>query len=243
MRAGTKRFWTGREQVIMREYYPREGLPGCVSRLPGRTATSIYQRARILGLKAPSAPAEPHQRYAHSPATDDDIRRIYADGITRDALKLATRRLGRPRKWITNRAAALGLSSPRFKTPQWTADEDAILSAAPHFNPKTLARRLTAQGFSRSPIAIHVRLTRLGLSRIDPDKMCARELAEIMGTDGKTVARWIEKGWLKAKVSEGGIYRISRKQVRSFIVDNVAAVNIGRCDKFWLVDLLAGILE
>lgn len=46
-------YWTTKEQAILREWYPQEGLPGCIARLPNRTQHSIRNRASYLRLKSP----------------------------------------------------------------------------------------------------------------------------------------------------------------------------------------------
>jgi hypothetical protein len=248
MRSGGKRFWTGRELMILREYYPKEGLAGCVPRLPGRTASAIYGTANKQKLKSPITPAEKPKRYVSTAAIDEDIRRVYAAGATREALRRLSFLHSRPRRWITNRALSLGLSTPRFKEPRWSPAEDAILADNAHKHPKNLAKMMVKQGFHRTPCAIKVRIKRLGFCTEDPNHYTATGLGGLMGVDIKSVTAWIAKGWLKAKrrgterveAQGGDQWWISRQSVRAFIVDNTAAVNVGRCDKFWLVDLLAG---
>jgi len=45
--------WTSKEIKIMKEWYPKEGLPGCMLRLPDRSYNSVRARASILKLKSP----------------------------------------------------------------------------------------------------------------------------------------------------------------------------------------------
>jgi hypothetical protein len=47
------RFWTGREEMILRKAYPEGGLRGCLEKLPGRSAKSICHRASLLKLSSP----------------------------------------------------------------------------------------------------------------------------------------------------------------------------------------------
>jgi hypothetical protein len=61
------------------------------------------------------------------------------------------------------------------------------------------------------------------------------------------VTGWVNKGWLRAArrgtertPQQGGDeHWIHMRDVRRFVIDNVAAVDFRKVDKFWLVDLLA----
>lgn len=249
----SRRFWTGREHMILRNHYPQEGLAGCVQRLPGRTASSIYQQARILGLVSPAAGRQrgPRQSWPTSDAIDAVIRQNYPRATHKnDVLKLA-RTVGRPRWWVTRRARALGLVAPRFREPPWTPEEEDLILEQAHRSLGYLRSALKRMGHNRSETAIAVKLKRLGADRTDPDHFTGRQLAEVMGVDSKTVTRWIVNGWLKAKrrgterteVQGGDQWWIHRRDVRAFIIGNVAAVDIRKVEKHWFVDLLAGVSE
>lgn len=69
-----------------------------------------------------------------------------------------------------------------------------------------------------------------------------------MGVDAKVVTGWITKGWLKAQrrgtdrteAQGGDQWWIHRRDVRTFIIQNAAAVDLRKIvDKEWFVDLLA----
>lgn len=78
-------------------------------------------------------------------------------------------------------------------------------------------------------------------SRVPEDSFSATELAQLLGVDGKAVTSWIEKGWLKAtRASDaaGSPYRIKPAAIRTFIMDNVSLLKLGRVDPHWFVDLL-----
>lgn len=250
MRAGPKRFWTGREEKILRASYPRDGLAGCVPQLPGRSASSIYQRARILGLVSPRTnEAVPRQRYTSSDAIDAVIRRVYQATPSKGDIGRLARTVNRPRWWVSKRGAALGLAAPRFKSPRWSEAENEIVEAMAHRHPRTIRLALKRAGFERTETAITVQRKRLGASTEDPDHFTARGLAAVMGVDSKGVTAWIVKGWLRAKrrgtarvgVQGGDEWWIHRRDVRQFIVENVAAVDIRKVDKFWFVDLLSDV--
>jgi hypothetical protein len=76
----------------------------------------------------------------------------------------------------------------------------------------------------------------------------SRQLAECFGVScSKTVTRWIELGHLKAErrgtnrleIQGGDMGFIHEKNIRQFIVENIALIDIRKVDKFWFVDMLA----
>ncbi len=246
-RTGPARFWTTRELRVFRETYVAGGLAACLEALPGRTASALYNRAGLMGLHRPRV-AEFRKRWTANPALDEIIRRVYAKAPTRGAIIALARSLGRPRWWVSKRAAALGCVAPRFKQPDWTDAEDEVLIAAPALHLRTLQKRLARIGSRRSETAIKVRLKRIGASRRDdPDRLSALGVATLMGVDGKTVTLWLAKGWLKAKrrgtertVQQGGDqWVIKPADVRRFVIDHAAHVDLRKVDKFWFIDLMA----
>lgn len=244
-RKGPRRFWTGREEKLLHRHYPNGGVTACLAVLPGRTASSIYNRAGFLGLRVPANDGKVHerQRWETTDQIDALITRTYQKAPTKgDVMRIAAV-AGRPRWWISKRAQALGLAVPRFKEPAWSEDELDLIASNAHKHPATLRRMLRSRGFARTETAIVVRLKRLGADRTDPDHLNANQLAAVMGVDRKTVAAWIAKGWLKATRREStdtdDFWWIHRRDVRRFVVDNVATVDLRKVDKFWFVDLLA----
>jgi hypothetical protein len=245
MRAGARRFWTGREEKLLREHYATGGVSACLAVLPGRSASSIYQRAAILGLRIPCANGKVNERqaWASSAAIDDIIRRAYQKTPTKKDVQACAATCGRPRWWISKRAAKLGLVTPRFKQPPWSEAELDLLGENAHKSPASLRRLLKKQGFERTETAIVVKLKRLGADRTDPHHLNANQLAGVMGVDRKTVSGWIAKGWLRAKrrdaTATDDFWWIHRRDIRRFIIENIAAVDIRKVEKFWFVDLLA----
>lgn len=251
---GPKRFWTTREVAALREAYPAGGAAACLVVLPGRTAKAIAEKARDEGLVAPAAVRAPKlTRWTSSPQIDEAIRRGYATATSRGDVRALANRLGRPTWWVSKQAARLGIVVPRFRGLPWAVAEDEILRAAPHLKPQTLRLRLARAGFARSETAIVVRLKRLGESRCDPEAMTASDLSRLMGVNPTTVLRWIEAGWLKAKRhagwrqpgqprpdSERAEYRIRAADVRRFVIDNAAVVDLRKVDRFWFIDMLGG---
>lgn len=252
-RTGARRFWTGREVKILREHFPAGGVPACLPLLPGRTASSIYQRAGQLGLRATPLIKKngmPRERWTSNDQIDRLIREVYARPPARCDIARLAATLGRPRWWVSKRAQVLGCVAPRFKQPPWTDAEDEIITTHAARAPETISRMLRRAGFDRTATAVVVRLKRLGQAHgraADPDHFTANALARLFGVDRKTVGGWIVKGWLKARrrgterhAGNGGDeYWIHRRDVRRFVIDNVAAVDLRKVEKFWFVDLMA----
>jgi len=248
-RVGSKRFWTGREEKIIRQFYPAGGVAACLAQLPGRSATSIYQRAGLMGVRkpGPSGKVTERQAWTSNEHIDALIRRAYATDATKGAINRLAKTVNRPRWWVSKRATKLGIVPPRFKEAPWSEAELDLIVEHAHKNPATLRRMLARQGFARTETAITVKLKRAGADRTDPDYFTAGALAAAMGVDAKTVTGWIAKGWLKAArrgtervASQGGDeWWIHRRDIRTFIIENVAAVDIRKVEKFWFVDLLA----
>lgn len=242
-RRGAKRFWTTREIKVVKEHYPQGGVAVCLPLLSGRSATSIYQRAGLLGLQAPGGvPFAKRERLTTTPEIDAAVQRWHANGATREGLQTLIRQTMRPRHWLTLRARRMGLTPPRWRPLPWSEAEDTIMRANASKHSRTIKLALKRAGFDRTETAITVRLKRLRVDRSNDNIYSARDVAELLGVDGKAVAAWIEKGWLSAKrePGPGTVYRIHRKAIRAFIVDNVQAIKLGRVDPHWFVDLLAG---
>lgn len=245
-RAGERRFWTGREEKLLREHYPNGGVSACLAVLPGRTASSIYNRVGTLGIRVPGAGGNMHerQRWQTNEQIDLLIRRTYQKTPAKKDVQRCAATCNRPRWWVSKRALALGLVSPRFKEPAWTEAELELISENAYRSAHTLQKMLKSRGFLRTETAIIVKLKRLGADRTDPHHLNANMLAQAMGVDRKTVTLWIDKGWLKAtrrqKTETDDYWWIHRKDIRRFIVDNIVVVDLRKVEKFWFVDLLAG---
>lgn len=245
-RTGPRRFWTGREEMLLRATYPVSGIAGAMTELPDRSARAIYQHARELGLHAPNVTA-PRRRWRSTEHIDAAIRRTYESPASGAVNRLA-QTIGRPRSWIHDRAIKIGCAVPRFKALPWSASEIELLHAHAHKTPSVIERIFRAKGYARTATAIRVQIKRIGADTGDPNHYTARGLGLLMGVDAKTVTRWIEKGMLSASRREtarvtaqgGDEWWISRQQVRRFVIENVAAVDFRKVDKVWLVELLTG---
>ena len=248
-KCGARRFWTTREEKLLREHYPQSGVGGCLIHLPGRSAAAIYNHAASLGLQAPVTQKHDfrRQRWKSSEQIDAVIRRVYQRTPARGDIDDLAFTVGRPRWWVTKRATKLGLVTPRFKEPAWTDAEREIVHSNFHRSPKIIRAMLKRAGYERTETAITVMGKRLGATREDPLHLTARGLATLMGVDAKTVTGWIARGLLKASrrgtdrtsAQGGDQHWIRVRDVRAFIIDNAAAVDIRKVDKFWFIDLVA----
>lgn len=243
-----RRPWTGREEMILKRVYPAGGLQAAREALPDRSVSAIYQRAGVLQLRSPhKRTGVPRQRYQTSEFIDAAIRRAYQVTPDKGTVARLAQTLMRPRWWVSKRATKLGLVVPRFKESPWTPAELDIVQAHAHRSPATLRRTLQRHGFTRTETAIVVKLKRLGADRTDPDHYTATGLADLMGVDVKTVTRWIEtlglvarrRGTDRTEQQGGDQWWIHRRDVRQFIIDNAAAVDLRKVDRTWFIDLLA----
>ena len=241
-----RRYWTTKEERVLHALYPTGGPAAVKEKLPHRTLRAIYNRARSVGLVAPGQP-EMRQSWSTSPQIDDAIRRVYQSTPTDGAIDHLAMSCARPRWWVSRRAAALGLVTPRFKEPEWTCEELDLIEQYAHRSSVTIQRILARHGFKRTATAITVKLKRIGADRLDIDHYSATALAGMFGVDATTVSGWIERGWMKARrrgtertPQQGGdMWWIGRKDVRRFVVENTARVDLRKItDKFWFVDLL-----
>ena len=247
-----KCFWTTREVAVLHATWP-EGMPACLAALPGRSASSIYQRARIEKLgRGTGGAVRPKRSYASSERIDEAIRQCYQGNPELGAVKRLAQTLNRPRHWISARAKMLGLVLPRYKQPDWVDAEIDILRANVGKHPTRVRLALKAAGFARTDTAILLKAKALRIRPEDSDDYTIADLAEAFGIGRDRIGRWIENGWLtgarqramrrplKAEPHDKAHWRFTQRDVREFILDNVAAIDFRRVDKFWLVSIVAG---
>lgn len=92
---GERRFWTYREQKILRKGYPQGGVAACLPFLQGRSAYAIYGMVRKLRLKCEYSPVGVRRRYAANEHFDAAIRRVYQGEPKRNAVNELCRWLQR----------------------------------------------------------------------------------------------------------------------------------------------------
>jgi hypothetical protein len=241
------KFWTTKENAVLRARYPTGGAVACAPKLRGRSPLAIAQHAYALGIKGQY---NPRLLYVATPAIDAQITAVFTDLTGRGQVAALAKRLKVPRWWISTQATRLCLKAPRFKEPAWSAEELAIAQAHAHQHVGTIQKHLARAGYRRSETGIVVKLKRNGGTgrALDPDNYSATALAKLFNIDGHSVAAWVDKGWLQARMrgtkrgkKQGGDeHVIHRNAVRQFIIDNVHAVDFRKVDKFWLVEILTG---
>ena len=242
-----KRFWTPDEDAILRECYPKGGATLCLPRLPGRNRRTIYQHARALGLRAPTAPIE---RKRHNPPAnvDEIIRNRWPETMERGGLQKLADDLDLPKFWVSKRAVALELTVAYKKEPRWTAAEKDLMKRIPLHDLNMCGRIFREHGFARTPTAIGVMAKRLALSRRTHENFSGTAAARLLGVDNKTVTAWCVSGELKATRRNdkrlpqqgGSSWDITPADLRAWILDNLARFDIRKVDKVAFIDLWAG---
>jgi hypothetical protein len=244
------RFWTTRELALVREHYPQGGITACEAVIQ-RTRSSIYQRAQILGLRAPGRVAV-RQHYANDVRLDEALRILHERPLLKGAIVEFAERWNRPAWWISRRARDLGLKTPRFREPPWTAAEVDILHDTGHISPKNARAAFKRAGFNRSETAIVVKRKREGIgvvqSRLDAGLLNGHQVAAMLGVDGKTPSSWIALHGLKAtkRWKDGREYDdwvIRERDLREFIITHPCRIELRKIpdsSRAWFIELLAG---
>lgn len=239
-------FWTTVEVAVLRAHYAQHGGPErCAELLPHRGIRAVYAKANHLRLGAPNAATQPGKRFARKYATTAEIDQRIRDGYARmrrrgDLQRLALE-VARPAWWVSKRAVTLGLTRERIRAAEWSREEVALLHEWATCVLPTIRLKLKAAGFARSETAIAVKLKRLQIDCSDPDVWTATELASLLGVNGKTVADWVHRRGLVAKLEGGGangVFRIRRAALRAWLKDHHGHVDLRRVDQAWFWGLV-----
>lgn len=242
-------FWTTAELAKIREHYPAGGIEAVEPHLPGRTRSAIYQQARILGLRSPKWSKPIRENWPKDDRIDDAIRRLHTTPPKRGEVEALATKLGRPTWWVSRRAREMGLITPRFREAPWSDAELQLLEETADLSPAQAYKRLRKAGFVRTLTAITVKRKRLAI-RVQRDGYTGRELAELIGYNESTIARWIRMGRLKAaecgqERGDGRVnaYKVTDKDLREFIIQNPTVLELRRipaANQPWLIELLTG---
>jgi hypothetical protein len=239
--------WSVEELRVLRERYPVGGALACVPFLPARHENTIRSKANKLGIRH-------NAQYARQAPSDDlldaAIRKLYAKGkpAAGQMAKLCAR-YDRPRQWVRSRAIKLG-AIVHIRGRNWTANEDAILRELAGFGPRKMQKALIRAGYAdRTEPAIAERCRRFAISnRVerDPDIYSANDVAELLGEDAHRILGWLSRGGLRGRAEHdpktGRVMRwnITRKDLRAWMIRHPQEWLPGRCDRYWLVEILAG---
>lgn len=200
-------------------------------------------------------PGTKPEKYPISSEIDQQIIEVYQTKVGFASCRISgpvaelAQKTGLPRWKITRRAAQLGLiQRSREAYRAWAEEELQIIRANAQFSHITIQRKLKAAGFARSETAVKVKLTRMGGCSLIEGHYSAAVVAEKFGVDVRSVARWIHKGFLPARLKgtsrtdqQGGdAYVIARDDLRRFVVDMVSIIDFRKINKWWVVELLTG---
>lgn len=237
--------WTVPEVSALRANYPVGGIDAVAPLLPNRTRYAIYQKAQLLKLRSTVMPAV-RESYPQDDEIDARIRRVHEGPMARGALLELAQRINRPAWWVSRRARQLGLKTPRFREPPWSATELELLRTTAHIGTCNARKHFLAAGFNRSETSIQVKRKRERISvvaaRQDAGTYHAHEVAELLGVDGKTVIRWINFGELKARKC-GDFWFVQERDIRKFVISHPLRVELRKIpdsNRVWFIELLAG---
>lgn len=239
----SRRFWTTTELATIRKHYSTGGVMECLVHLPWRSRQAIYQQARLMGLKAPGVTGV-RRYYPQDDHIDQQIRFLHQKPPTKGCVAALARRVGRPQWWISKRARDLGLTTPKFRDPEWSAAELDLLQTTSDLTVERARLRFRAAGFERTATAIAVKRQRAGISRLGDRTGWYRtgELSALLGYCRDQAGRWIAQGLLKCK-REGEFRWVSDSQLRDFIVNHPMQIELRRIpagNQPWFVEMLSG---
>jgi len=261
------RKWTKRELGILRRRIAEESADEVARRL-NRTPGAIQCKARQLGLATRRARAQrpcldcgamldagpwakycddcrPRHRgkgrkYVVTAAVEAVLRDLYDSNIPGRCGEVAAE-IHWP-EWAVKRAAReLGLTRPWPRDRRnWTAMETAFVWRwAGRRSPEWMARRL-----NRGVTSIILKINRLHLSRRIREGYTARDLASLLGVDGKTICRWIAAGWIEARrqgtASPSDPWIIEEAALMPFIREHRADIDLRKVNQEWFLDLVLG---
>lgn len=246
-RTGRYLAWSPAEEAVIRAYYPRGGALACQPLLPARQAEAIAMKAQRLGVRY-------RDGYQYQPPSDERtdrlLRELYVNGsVAKGSMAALAVKLGRPRQWLRQRAIALGVAAS-LRGPNWRPEEDAILEALEGRGPRAMQKALARAGYRRPETAIAARCSRISISAgLDrSDVYSGNEIGRLLGIhDHRVITRWIKSGALRATAERAPLpphevisWRVRRQDLRSWMIANPLLWWPGRCDRYWLVEILSG---
>jgi hypothetical protein len=187
------------------------------------------------------------EKYPVSREAHEEIRRVYLKPPASNQIRDLAKRLRLPRWKVTRYAIRQGWIAKQRKEPAWTEAETKMLQNFARYSPEVAARKMRERGYQRTTTACVLKMKRMRM-RQNLKGQSANSLAQCLGEDPHFVTKAIKRGDLVAQrrgtartEKQGGdMYYIKDKDVRKFILDNVAIIDLRKVDKYWFVDLLAG---
>lgn len=194
--------WTPEEIAIINDSWPKGGYVKVKDRLPQRTYSQIRGAACRFGL---FIEGRTYNKQPTSEWIDAAISRAYRTGKVN--LAVLSKQLGRTKGWIKWRAREMGVARMRGTTENvtWLPEEIELLKQLSESGipPGAICKRFRYAGFFRSISAINNMQWKLQLPPPDRSWWTAKETAQALNIDEKSVTGWIEKGLLKAKKRNG----------------------------------------
>lgn len=233
------RLWQGWECRILQRVYPEHGAKACVREGIDRTPEAIRAKAREFDLRGVGGNLA--GQLPTSPEIDGIIRLEYGVGADHSPAREIARRVRRPVGWVHRRARELGVSRTGIRTI-WCEAEDAILTRMHGHSIKQATEALRRAGYSRSWNSVARRMALLQMSGRCPDGMLTTQsIADCMGVGISTVSRWCNAGKIKSRKRDGtGCRLVNIADLRTFLIESPHAWDHRLCDKYWLIDILAG---
>lgn len=184
-------------------------------------------------------------KYRITAEIHEHIRRVYLRDTGNGQVRALAKAIGLPRWKITRYAIEQGWTAKQKKEPDWSEAEIKVLAVNAYLGIHSIQRKLLARGFRRSAFGIQLKRKRLRLPG-NLDGQSANGLAGCLGVDIHFVLRAIanrklraiRRGTERTKAQGGDIWFIKDRWARSYILENLEAIDIRKVDKYWLVDLL-----
>lgn len=178
---------------------------------------------------------------------DDMLRQIYAVAADRKidrggmpTVRQLAKKIGWTEGNLYKRARELGLGRPKDCGRDWSTPEINILRENAHYSHEQIRKRLKAHGYIRTVSAIRSKL-KLTKFHLDTPYQSAHQVAMALGyNQTATVLNWINKGLLRARVSErhGKSYLIKDDDLRDFILANPMLIDLRKVDQLWFFEVM-----
>ena len=187
------------------------------------------------------------EKYPVSEEAHEAIKRVYHQKPVSNQVNDLAKRLKLPRWKVTKHAVAQGWIAKQRKEPDWTEKETAALQNFARYTPHVAARKMRELGYNRTVTACVIKKKRMCMAQ-NLKGQSANAVSQCLGEDVHFVTKAIKRGDLVAKHrgtartdrQGGDMYYIRDKDLRRFIIENVALIDLRKVDKYWFVDLLAG---
>ena len=184
---------------------------------------------------------------------DSEVIAAYTPPYQRGAISALAKKYNVQPHDVAFRAKKLGLKSimpehwSRNNVQFWSDEEVRLLNAYPTMIHARLYELFKRRGFNRSVNSIMAKRLNLGwryFEEIDEtsEGYTAIGVGRLLKVNHVTVMRWINTKLLKATRENIYVdktrYRVHRKYLKDFMVNNLARWEPANCDKYWLIDLL-----